>query len=144
MYEELRTIRLRETDATGVLYFSEQLKLALEAFESCLCEKGFGIKEILSKSEFLLPIVHVEAEYKMPLRVGDQVKIQLWLEKVGNSSFTLKAIFWLRGKEAGETTIVHVTTCLKTGKSIPIPPLLMTALQGMRKDLPVFGNFIPR
>ncbi len=144
MYERFRTIRLRETDATGVLYFSEQLKLALEIFEEYLSEKGPSLQEITMQKEFLLPIVHVEADYKMPLCLGDQVLIQLWVEKIGNSSFTLKTIFWLHGKEAGQTTIVHVATSQKTGKSTPIPLALVATLQGIRKDLPVFRDFISR
>jgi acyl-CoA thioesterase FadM len=76
MYRSTRTIRLRETDATGALYFSEQLKLALEAFEAYLSEKKFHLGQIIQLGEFLFPIVHVEANYSCPLRVGDEVDLQ--------------------------------------------------------------------
>lgn len=131
MYQQTRVIRLRETDATGVLYFSEKLKLALEAFEAYLSEKGYTLQQMIERGEFLIPIVHAEADYTASLRAGDVVKIELTVEKIGTSSFTLKTTYWCQEKQVGQAKIVHVSISPKTGKSIPIPQLVLTALQGI-------------
>jgi 1,4-dihydroxy-2-naphthoyl-CoA hydrolase len=128
MYRSLRTIRLRETDATGVLYFAEQLKLALEAFEAFLSEKKFHLMDLIRQGEFLLPVVHVEANYMHPLRVGDEVEMRLEVEKVGSSSFTLKTIFYLKEMLVGDVRIVHVATSSETGRSIVLPQVLVDLL----------------
>lgn len=138
MHEQIRIISLRETDATGVLYFAEKLKLALEAFEDYLLKRGFTLQQMIEGAEFLLPIVHAEADYSAPLRVGDQVTIKLSLDRLGTSSFTLKTLFFCRGNEVGSAKIVHVSIARKTGKSIPLPPevhQLLSGLARMSQDL---------
>src|SRR4051812_12290672 len=86
---KLKKIRLRDTDATGVLYFTEQLRMALEVLEDC-----FSLQEMIEKENFLMPIVHAESDYNAPLKVGDTVEISISCEKIGTSSFTLKYRFY--------------------------------------------------
>ncbi|HSX03760.1 MAG TPA: thioesterase family protein [Rhabdochlamydiaceae bacterium] len=124
MFKYKRTIRLSETDATGVIYFSELLKLGLETFEAFLADEGFTLSTMIEKTDFLMPIVHAEADFSGPLKVGDQVDIELKLARLGTSSFTLSSILFLEGKEMGKTSIVHVTVSKITRKSIPIPDLI--------------------
>lgn len=128
MFIYLRTIFLRETDATGILYFSELSKLALEAFEAYFLSKGFTLQRMIDQEDFLMPIVHSECDFSSPLRVGDEVKIELSLSEVGNSSFTVQTNFYhtTTGVEAGSAKIVHVAVDKKTGKSIPVPELILS------------------
>jgi 1,4-dihydroxy-2-naphthoyl-CoA hydrolase len=132
MYKYLRMIQLRDTDATGVLYFADQFKIALEALEFFLKERGFPLKTIIEKENFLLPIVHAEADYSAPLSVGDEIEITLSLGPVGTSSFTLNYdLFNIQKKEkAGKVSIVHVTISKETKKGVPIPPVLKKILMG--------------
>lgn len=131
MYQRTRIICLRETDATGVIYFSELFKLALEVFEAYLYEKQFTLQHMIEQKAFLMPIVHAEADYTSPLRVGDRVSIELTTERIGTSSFTLKTLFSCRDNPIGIVKIVHATVSPQSGRSIPIPRILLDALQGM-------------
>lgn len=90
MFAQYRVVKLSETDASGLVYFTEVQKYAMEAFEEYLDSKGFGIAEILNHEEFLAPVVNVSVDYLCPMFVGDLVSIQMSLEKIGVSSFTLK------------------------------------------------------
>jgi len=128
MFSYTKTIFLRDTDATGVLYFSEQLKFCQEAFEVYLSKK-FTLLQMLREHDFLLPIVHAEADYALPLRVGDEVEIQLSLKELGTSSFSLGFNILKAGQEAGNAKIVHVALSKKTGKSIPIPEIVLEHLK---------------
>ncbi len=123
MFSCKRVIHLQDTDATGVLYFAQQLRLALEVFEEFLQERGLPLRDLLLKKEYLMPIVHAEADYFSPLFVGDSLIIQLSLQNLGTSSFSLGYRYFdeKNGKEKGKATIVHVTTSKKTWKSMPIP-----------------------
>lgn len=123
------TIRLRETDATGVLYFADQFKLALEVFEAFLTASGYSLKAILADSKFLTPIVHAESDYFAPLTVGDAVEVQCTVSHVGSSSFTCSYEFFnLQEELVGKTSLVHVAVSKETKKSIPIPEELRKCL----------------
>jgi 1,4-dihydroxy-2-naphthoyl-CoA hydrolase len=131
--KKLKKIRLRDTDATGVLYFTEQLRMALETLEDC-----FSLRSLLEKEAFLMPIVHAEADYFAPLRVGDEVEITLSCEKLGTTSFTLGYRFYdpKRQKEVGKASIVHVVISKETGKSIPVPSHLQALLRQSQNSSP--------
>lgn len=134
MYEYTHIIQLRETDATGILYFTELLNIAQVVFESYLYENDVSIQKMIEDGEFLMPIVHAEADYTAALRVGDQVDIQLFAEKIGTSSFTLKTIFECRDKQAGTAQIVHVAISRKTGESISLPEEILELLSPIKFD----------
>lgn len=125
---KLKKIRLRDTDATGVLYFTEQLRMALEAFED-----RFSLREMIEAQNFLMPIVHAESDYFAPLKVGDEVEISASCTKIGTSSFTLHYRFFCpkRQIEVGRVSIVHVTVSKETEKSIPIPDPIGALLQSL-------------
>ncbi len=122
-----RRIFLCETDATGALYFSELLKLGLEALESFFSSKGFTLQKMLDEQAFLLPIVHAEGDFFSPLRVGDLVRIDLSLSSIGNTSFTVATeVFYApSNRRAGSTKIVHVAVDKETGKSIAVPSIIL-------------------
>ncbi len=130
MFRHVRMIQLRDTDATGVLYFADQFKIALETLEFFLKKSGTSLGIIIDKENFLLPIVHAESDYLAPLRVGDEVEITLSVKKIGTSSFTLHYAFHDKEKQipVGSVSIVHVTVSKETKKSIPIPQLLADLL----------------
>ncbi len=134
MFTYHRRIHLRETDATGVLYFSEQMSFAVEAFEAYLFSKQMTIQELIEEKEFSLPIVHAETDFLAPLRVGDEVEISLFLGEVGTSSFTMQTRIFdkKRGVEVGTTKIVQVAVSKKTGESIPVPESILSKLHELR------------
>ncbi len=137
MYVYKTQVRLRDTDATGVLYFSEQFRMALEAFEEFLKERGFSLNQLMG-SEYLMPIVHAEGDYFSPLVVGDELEISLKVVKLGTSSITLESVFHdpYRKIPVGKVQIVHVL--IDKGKRIPvpIPDFLRTMLEPERDAVP--------
>lgn len=136
MYTYQTKIKLHETDAAGLLFFSNQFKMLHDAYESLLEEIGFGFAELIREKDFFLPIVHAEADYKMPLFVGDVIEIQVKVAKVGQTSFTLSYLL-LNAKQdtigTGET--VHVTIDKKAHQKIPLPAELRAKLEKLfQKD----------
>jgi 1,4-dihydroxy-2-naphthoyl-CoA hydrolase len=111
-----KRIYLRDTDATGVLYFTEQQRMALEVLEERL-----SLCTLLEKENFLMPIVHVEADYKAPLKVGDVVDISCEVVHLGTTSLTFAYTFFAADVEVGSVKIVHVTVDRTTLAPIPLP-----------------------
>lgn len=122
-------IRLKDTDATGVLYFSEQFKFALEAFEEFLKERGYSLKELM-ETPFLLPVVHAEADYTAPMQVGDPLEVELRIANVGTSSITLHYLLRdpRRNIDVGRVELVHVAVDRATRTKVPVPDFLRAIL----------------
>src|SRR5689334_7085523 len=109
MFTRKIRLRLYETDATGVLYFPQQLRMAQETLECFLEAAGPSLGGWLKESKYLLPVVHAESDYYKPIQVGDEIEIRLSVAKIGDTSFTLSTEFILAGDIlGGKTSIVHV------------------------------------
>jgi 1,4-dihydroxy-2-naphthoyl-CoA hydrolase len=122
-------IKLHETDAAGTLFFSNQFKIIHDAYESLLESIGFGFAELLRNRDFFLPIVHSESDFKMPICVGDVLKIQVRVEKIGTTSFCFAyKLFNAQQQLVGTAQTVHVTIDTKTRQKIPLP-------EGMRRGI---------
>lgn len=127
-----RTIWMQDTDATGVLYFANQLQIALEAFETYLQSHQFSIKDMIAKGDFLLPIVHTEADYFSPVFIGDQVDIELRVKSVGTTSLTLNFELYKEKEKVGTVLITHVVMSRQTKEAIPIPSALIKIISSIK------------
>jgi YbgC/YbaW family acyl-CoA thioester hydrolase len=91
---------------------------------------GLGVEEMLAAG--LLPLmVRQELNFIRPLRFGESVSLEGWVERIGTSSVTL----WLEMREAltgqlcCDNRQVMVMTDRKTRASVPIPPQFRARLQ---------------
>lgn len=121
MYKYKRVVRVQDTDATGVLYFANQLQIGLEALEDFFDSRGIPIGRMIEKKDYLLPVVHVEADFFAPIHVGDILELTLTFPKIGVTSFTHASDVFKKGKRVGTVTIVHVVYCPKKKKGVPVP-----------------------
>jgi len=129
MFTYTTKIRLHDTDASGVIFFANQLRIIHDAYEDLLEEYGWSFRTMLKKTRYFLPIVHAESDYKTPLFVGDKIVIAVKVGHIGNTSFSFEYTL-KRGKTlVGTAQTVHVTIHQKTRKKIPLPPALRRALE---------------
>lgn len=130
MYTYQTKIKLHETDAAGLLFFSNQFKIIHDAYEGLLENLGFGFAQLIRDKEFFLPIVHAESDYKLPLFVGDLIEVQVLVEKVGKTSFTLSyKLLDTSQRIVGLAQTVHVTIDKATRKKIPLPSDLRSKIE---------------
>jgi len=129
MYTHETTIRLRDTDAAGVVYFSAAFDLAHEAFEAFMDSVGMDIGIILRSNAYDLPIVNAEARFIKPMFAGDRIRIGVLVTRMGETSFTLSYRFRNRGdEETVYASITHVVVHRVERKKIAIPKELGAAL----------------
>ena len=83
MFTYLRKIRVQDTDATGVLYFANQLQIGLEAFEEYMHTQGLKVGKMIMEKNFLIPIVHAEADFFAPIYLSDELQLNLTFPKIG-------------------------------------------------------------
>ncbi|MCI5052198.1 MAG: acyl-CoA thioesterase [Simkaniaceae bacterium] len=129
MFKYLKTVKLEDTDATGVIYFAKQMTFSLEAFETWLSERKYPLSKIIESGEYLYPIVHASADYKAPVKVGDELVIHLHVAKIGNSSFTITSEHHKNSVLVGYTEIVHVCQFKESGRSCEINPQMRKLLE---------------
>ena len=128
-FEHNTKVQLYHTDSAGLLFYSKMLDLAFDAFDAFLGTCGVSIRSILQESEYLMPYVRVEADYLSPLYVDDRLKIIIYVEKIGDTSFILKYDFLKNKKTAGHVKTIHVTVSKKTRQKIPLPEEIRRALE---------------
>ncbi len=122
MFSYETRIRIHDTDPAGIVYFANVPRIAHTAYEEFLEEIGWGLGEVFAELDFVLPIVRLETDYKIPMTVGDRLIVEMELDRIGNSSFTMK--FRLLGPDRmvrAEVKTVHCTVSRKTFEKIPLP-----------------------
>lgn len=117
-----------DTDASGRIYFANIYNLAHRAIEDFAMKNNFYDLWFANK-DWATPVRHSQADYLSELNSGSPVSIDVYLEKVGNSSFTWRYEVLSNGKPAAIIKITHVTVDLKTKRPIPVPE----SLKGLAK-----------
>lgn len=113
---------MHDTDMAGILYFANQFRFAHDALEDMLKGEGYTIYDIFHRQNFVMVIVHVEADYFAPLRGGEDLEVHLTVEKIGTSSITFcYHIYKSDHQLVGTAKTVHVTLDTKTHKKVPVP-----------------------
>ena len=106
--------------------------MAYECSEEFFEKTEFGVKKILEGGKFLIPVVHAEADYFKPLRMGDKIEIKMTLSPLGKSSFALSYAFFNESNElAANVRTVNVMVDTESGKSIEIPEELKKILNSI-------------
>ncbi|HFD79745.1 MAG TPA: acyl-CoA thioesterase [Gammaproteobacteria bacterium] len=129
VFTEPFIVPLQDVDAAGVVFFAHAFRYAHETFERFMAHIGHPLPELLGAGEYLLPLVHAEAEYQKPLRHGDRFEVQLWISLLGEHSFHVSCrIVDAAGEECVTLTSIHVLTERADGQPATLPPPLREAL----------------
>lgn len=131
LFSHQTMVRLYHTDAAGIIFYGRLFELVHEAWEAFCEASGVDIGRILDTREFLLPIVHVEADYFLPMRTGTPIRIDLIDARPGNSSVTFE--YELRGLRdnalLAKARVVQVAID-GAGRKIPLPEAIRTICTG--------------
>ncbi len=84
-----RTIRFQDTDAAGVVYFTNVLAICHEAYEASLSASGIRLRPFFNNSEFALPIVHASVDFFRPAFCGDRQIIHVTPKLLSPESFEI-------------------------------------------------------
>lgn len=84
-----RTIYFKDTDAAGVVYFSNALSICHEAYEALLETLTIDLKSYFSGQSIAVPIVHAEIDFMRPMTCGEQVYVTVSGKLQQESEFIL-------------------------------------------------------
>jgi 1,4-dihydroxy-2-naphthoyl-CoA hydrolase len=82
-----RTIKFQDTDAAGVVYFTNVLNFCHEAYEASLADTGIDLQEFFSGVKAAVPIAHASVDFLRPLYCGDRVAVHLTAQVQDSSTF---------------------------------------------------------
>jgi 1,4-dihydroxy-2-naphthoyl-CoA hydrolase len=132
MYIAENQVRMHDTDMAGILYFPRQFRFAHDALEDFLQTLGISFDHLFKKEKFVFVIVHAEGDYYKPLHVGDKLEIQLTIDNIGTTSFSIAYKIFKKERDltlVGSVKTVHVTLDAKTRQKIPIPKTFRDLLE---------------
>lgn len=134
MFVYARPVRFEDVDAAGIVFFARYLNYCHEAMEAFFGPLQGGYVHLINERHIGLPAVHVEIDFKAPLRYGDEARIEVTIPHVGRSSTKLRYTF-VRVRD-GMTIAVVEHTCavsdLTVMKSIEIPADMRALLEAHR------------
>ncbi len=134
MFETIRSVQLSETDATGAIYFTQQLKWAQEALLAATEFENDSLFNIMDEENCALPVVHSEADFFAPIFLGDSITIQVKTAHISEHSFGVESTFFKNGGKVGQCLIVHVVVSRETGETISISERLAHVLNSISSE----------
>ncbi len=124
MFTYLRTLRLADTDAAGVVYFAALLSICHEAYEAFLEAQGISLGAVLRQPNLAVPIVHADIDFLRPLHCGDRLAIELGIQRLGQSRFDSHYRVYLiiqPNLTVAQASLTHVCIDPTQGQAIPLP-----------------------
>ncbi|MBT4520528.1 MAG: acyl-CoA thioesterase [Halieaceae bacterium] len=135
-YSNTVTVRFRDTDAQGHLYFANYLVYADEIGGLYMTELGFSMHQI-SAIECYVFTVNLQCDYIGECTANDEVRVSVGYLRLGNSSADMG--FELCNDNTGEILVrgqfTHVFADKSTRKSTPIPAALRAAIVARQPEL---------
>ncbi|WP_299402875.1 thioesterase family protein [Acaryochloris sp. IP29b_bin.148] len=127
-----RTVRLQDTDAAGVVYFTSALDICHEAFEDALMGAGIDIRTFFSNPDTAMPVVHANIDFLRPSFCGDQLVVQLSTHQLAEDDFEVR--YTITAVNKGERIVAkamirHVCINPINRQRKPLPKEMVTWIQ---------------
>lgn len=130
-FERKHKIHFSECDPAGIVFYPQYFVLFNDLIESWIDELlPEGYHGVIGTRRVGMPTVRLEVDFKAISKMGEEVRLSLDVERLGQKSLTL---VWVC---TGEDELVRlaarqiiVTTSLDTHKSIEVPEDLRVAIE---------------
>jgi 4-hydroxybenzoyl-CoA thioesterase len=128
-------VRFGDVDHAGIVYYPQFFIYFHEAFEDFFDENGLPYDALLNQRRIGFPTVHIETDYKLPLRYGDALDIELSVPRLGGRSATFRYLGY-RHKDGLLSCSAQITcACVDLDRfdAVPIPDDLKALFQRFAK-----------
>lgn len=122
-------ISFGEVDYASIVYYPNFFDHFQRTEEEYMEHLGFPYPYLIGELRIGFPIVHVESDFKRPVRYGDSIDIALDVKEVGSKSVTFGFRVFLGQQFCAEAKITHVVIDLEEFKAIEIPAELKRKLE---------------
>jgi YbgC/YbaW family acyl-CoA thioester hydrolase len=110
-----------DADPAGIIFYASLFKYVHAAYEEFMrslhTERNFFFDK-----DYVLPIIHADADYIKPIKVGDELEIELMVSLLKKSSFELTYRFYKNSREfSAIAKTVHVCVLKEKFEKIELP-----------------------
>lgn len=109
-----------DADPAGIIFYASIFKYVHAAYEDFLrslsTERNFFFDR-----DYILPIMHAEADYVRPIRVGDELRVEVNVSLLKNSSFEITYRFYKDNEFTAMAKTVHVCVLKEKFEKIELP-----------------------
>lgn len=121
-------IRFHDCDPAGIVFFAAWFAIAHGIVEEFLDHIGVPFAALNGPRRIGTGLAHAAADYFAPGRFGETVTVTPLVARVGGGSYRLVVHVHREAKELVRLALVSATTDLETGRAIPLPDDLRSAL----------------
>jgi 4-hydroxybenzoyl-CoA thioesterase len=128
-------VRFSHCDPAGIVYYPAFFDLQHAVAEDWYREGvGCGLPELIGTRGIGTPTVSIQGEFVKPVRIGDVLRWELRVRKLGRASVQLHYTGLLDGIKHLEITQTIAFMDLATHKSVPIPEDLRPRIEAFLAD----------
>ena len=120
------TVRFGDCDPAGIVFYPRYFEMFNNLVEDW-CAQGLGMsfRELHLQRGLGLPTVHVETSFVAPSELGDVLRAQLRVQKIGGASVTLRVrLAGPAGEDRVRASLVLALMDLKERRAVPMPEAL--------------------
>ena len=115
-------IRFSHCDPAAIVYFPRLFDLAHSTMEDWFAQGvGFPLPELIINRRIGTPTVSIQCDFVKPLRMGDTLRFELRVTKLGNASANLQYRGFKDDAEHLRITQTLVFMDLDASRAVPIP-----------------------
>jgi 4-hydroxybenzoyl-CoA thioesterase len=116
-------VRFGDVDHAGIVYYPQFFIYFHQAFEDFFDDNGLRYPDMLNKRRIGFPTVHIEADYKLPLRYGDALDVELTVPAIGDKSAVFRYVGYRHGdgRHSCQAEITCACVNMDSFKAITIP-----------------------
>jgi 4-hydroxybenzoyl-CoA thioesterase len=116
-----RPVRFAEVDAAGLVFFPRYHEYCHDALEAFFGELPGGYAGLFRERDLGVPTVHLETDFRSPLRFGDVARFEIAIERMGRTSLTFHHTIRRESDALVAATVRHVVVMTQISTLTPIP-----------------------
>lgn len=133
------SVRFGDVDSAGIVYYPRFLHYCHVAMEEYF-RAGLGrpYPQVLGEERFGFPAVHLEVDFRRPLRYGDEIEIEVRVVALGRTSATWRFRVFPRGEAeaSAEARVVTAGIDLDSFRPRPVPQWFREGVARLQGDAP--------
>ncbi len=131
-FKVTRKIRFGQTDAAGITYYPRLVEMINDIVEDFFADVvKFSYKEMIVETDYGVPTVNLNVNFKNPAELEDYVVWSLVVTKIGRASFSVYIEAKVEEKEilCADVKLVYIKGKGSIMKSHPLPSHVKKAMQ---------------
>ncbi len=116
-------VRFGDVDHAGIVFYPKFFTYFHEAFEDFFNDAGHPYPKLIDERKIGFPTVHIETDYKKPLKYGDSLDLEVSVPKLGRRSATFRYVGYRHrdGQHACTAEITCACVDMRAFHAVDIP-----------------------